>query len=403
MIASGKRRISSPEAPRPADLWAADELAVLKQSNLLRTLEPLTSPQGPVVRLGTEVLVNFSSNDYLSLTTHPKLVAAAVEALHRYGVGSGASRLVVGDTTLHHELEARVAYFMNAPSAVLFNNGYTANIGVLSSLMSEGDVIFSDQLNHASIVDGCRLSKAKTVLYPHRDVRRLAELLAATPGRRRMVCTESIFSMDGDRAPLAELVELCRRARAALMVDEAHAFGLFGEGAGLCEQLKLAPWVDVRIGTFGKACGVFGAFAAGSALLTRFLVNRARPLVFSTSLPAALCAATAAALGVLESEGTYLREKLSENIERFSLGLRRLGLPASAESPIFPIVIGAAEQALAAGRQLRRRGILAKAIRPPTVPDGTSRIRFAVTAGHFQPQIELALSAIADLHLAHAA
>ncbi|MGO9831871.1 MAG: aminotransferase class I/II-fold pyridoxal phosphate-dependent enzyme, partial [Myxococcaceae bacterium] len=227
--------------------WAEQELAALASQGLSRSLEPLASPQGPVVRIGTEALVNFSSNDYLGLAAHPTVVAAAQAALERWGMGTGASRLVVGDTEAHRALEARLERFEDAEAVRLFNSGYAANLGLLPALVGRGDAVFSDALNHASLVDGCRLARAEVSVYPHGDVGALAAQLASTSARRKLVVTDGVFSMDGDVAPLAELVEVCRRAGAALLVDEAHATGVYGpRGAGLCEALGLTDAVDVR-------------------------------------------------------------------------------------------------------------------------------------------------------------
>lgn len=383
------------------DRWAEEELAELERRGLRRRLEPLASPQGPVIRMGEEELINFSSNDYLSLAGDRRLVEAAKAALERHGVGSGASRLLVGDSTAHRALEARLAAFERTEAALLFNNGYAANVGILSALLSEGDAVFSDALNHASLVDGCRLSRARVMVYPHRDAGVLADLLASVPGRRRLVCTDAVFSMDGDRAPLAELVELCRRHGAALLVDEAHGTGVLGaRGAGLVEELGLEGEVDLRMGTLGKALGTYGAYVACSARVAELLLNRARSLIFSTSLPPALCAAARAAVDVVESEPAR-RARLWRNIRRFSDGLRRLGLPAEPASAIFPVVLGEPERALAASRALRAEGLLVKATRPPAVPPGTSRLRFALSAGHSDEHVDRALAALARLELPH--
>lgn len=381
----------------PADGWAAEELSLLEARGLRRELEPLSSRQGAVVRLGGETLVNFSSNDYLGLAGDGRLAEAASAALAARGTGTGASRLIVGDTTAHHALERRLADFAGAEAALLFNSGYAANVGALSALLGPEDVVFSDELNHASLIDGCRLSRARVVVFPHRDLRALDSLLSETPGRRRLVCTDAVFSMDGELAPVEGLVERCRRHGAALLVDEAHAVGVLGaRGAGLCEELKLCGEVDLRVGTLGKALGVFGAFVATSRPVRELLIQRARSLVFSTSLPAALCAAAERAVSLCESE-PELKERLWRNIRRFAAGLSGLGIPAEAKSAIFPVVLGAPERALEAAARLRARGVLAKAIRPPTVPEGTSRLRFAVSAAHSEEQLELALAALSEL------
>ncbi|MGO8971494.1 MAG: 8-amino-7-oxononanoate synthase [Myxococcaceae bacterium] len=377
--------------------WAEEELAALASRGLLRSLEPLASPQGPVVRIGAEALVNFSSNDYLGLAAHPAVVAAAQAALQRWGMGTGASRLVVGDTEAHQALEARLAQFEDAEAVLLFNGGYAANLGLVPALVGKGDAVFSDALNHASLVDGCRLSRAHTCVYPHADVGALAAQLTSTSARRKLVVTDSIFSMDGDVAPLAELVDVCRQSGAALLVDEAHATGIYGHrGAGLCEALGLTGAVDVRMGTLGKALGAFGAYAATSAPVAALLLNRARSLVFSTALPAASCAAAQAAVDLVE-QGGELRARLWRNIHRFTEGLLALGHPARAASAIFPVVLGSAERAVAAAAFLRGRGLLVKPIRPPTVPQGTSRLRFALSAAHTPDHLQQALDGLQEL------
>jgi 8-amino-7-oxononanoate synthase len=377
-------------------MWAREVLGALDQQGLLRELEPLDSPQGPVVHIGRRRYLNFSSNDYLGLAADPDLAAAARTAAMRFGHGVGSSRLIVGDTTAHHALEAALAKFFGSESALLFNSGYAANVGVLSTIAGEGDVIFSDALNHASIVDGCRMSKATVVVYPHRNVADLDALLEQHTGTgRRIVVTDAVFSMDGDRAPLREIAAVCARHGAALMVDEAHALGVLGPtGAGLCEQTRVAA--DIRVGTLGKALGGFGAFALTSALVRSWLINKSRSLIFSTAMPASLCAAAQAALARVESSPS-LRARLWHNIKTFSKGLRALGLDAHEDSAVFSVVLGAPEAAMDASRKLRALGVLAKPIRPPTVPKGTSRLRFSLSAAHTDEHINKALDALASL------
>ena len=382
-----------------ATAWAREDLEGLRARGLRRFLEPLDSPQGALVRMGGELLVNFSSNDYLGLAGSSTVRAAAAAALELHGVGTGASRLVVGDTAAHHRLETRLAAFERSEAALVFNSGYAANVGTLQALVGPEDAVFSDALNHASLIDGCRLSRARTVVYPHADVEALAHALGTTPARRRLVVTDSVFSMDGDLAPLAELVEVCRAHGAALLVDEAHATGVLGErGAGLCEALGLEGAVDVRMGTLSKSLGGLGAYIAASRPVVDLVLQRARPLVFSTSLPAALCAAAEAAVELVEYDDT-LRARLWRNIHRFSRGLRELGFIAEPRSAVFPVIVGDPERAVAASQALRARGLLVKAIRPPTVPEGTSRLRFCLSAAHTEGQLDLALSALRSLSL----
>ena len=379
---------------RVTEHWAAEELADLEARGLLRTLEPLAGPQGPVIRLGGRSLLNFSSNDYLGLAADPRVAAAFAEALRRWGVGAGASRLVVGDTDAHRRLEARLARFEGTEAALLFNGGYPANVGIVSALVGRGDLVVSDALNHASLVDGCRLSRAEVVVTPHAQPEAVAQALATRAARRKLVVTDAVFSMDGDRAPLRALAEVCRKADAALLVDEAHATGVIGRrGAGLSELTGVEP--DVRTGTLGKALGVFGAYAAGSRRVMDLLVNRARSVVFSTTLPPALCEAATVAVDLLEHD-PELRPRLLRNVERFVAGVRTLGFSAQPSSAIVPLVVGTPERALAASAFLREREILAKAIRPPTVPEGTSRLRFALSSAHTEAQVDRALEALRE-------
>jgi 8-amino-7-oxononanoate synthase len=366
--------------------WAEEALSALADKGLLRALEPVEGPQGGTVRIAGARLINLSSNDYLGLAADPRLAVAAAEAARRLGVGSGASRLVVGDGPAHRSLEAALAESEGAEAALLFNSGYAANVGILTTLVGPGDAVFSDALNHASIVDGCRLSRAQVEIYPHLDVAALEERLARTPARRKLVVTDRVFSMDGDVAPLSELLRVCRAHQAALMVDEAHA-------TGVLEKEPAAAEVDVRMGTLGKALGGFGAYVLCAAPVREWLFNRARSLVYSTSLPPPVCAAAERALRIVREEPER-RARLWRNIEHFAQGLRALGLPAQARSAIFPLVLGTPERALSASAFLRERGVLAKAIRPPTVPAGTSRLRFALSAAHETEALDRALGAL---------
>jgi 8-amino-7-oxononanoate synthase len=377
-----------------ADAWAREELAELGRRGLLRLLEPLASPQGPVVRLGAQSLLSFSSNDYLGLAADPRVARAFVTGLERWGVGSGASRLVVGDTEAHRRLEARIAAFEGTEAALIFNGGYPANLGLVQALVGRGDLVVSEALNHASLVDGCRLSRAEVAVVPHADVEAVARALARNGFRRKLVLTDAVFSMDGDSAPLGPLAEVCARAGAALLVDEAHATGVLGaRGSGLCEASGIRP--DVRMGTLGKALGGFGAYAATTRAVADFLVNRARSVIFSTTLPPALCEAMVVAIDLLEHD-PELRPRLWRNIRRFVDGLRTLGFAAEARSAIVPVILGTPERALGASAFLRERGLLVKPIRPPTVPEGTSRLRFALSAAHTEAHVDRALQALEE-------
>jgi 8-amino-7-oxononanoate synthase len=385
-----------------ADALAREELAAIASNGLLRTLEPLTSAAGPEIELRSgERLVNFSANDYLGLAAHPRIRAALAEGAQRWGSGAGASRLVCGDFLAHHALEEELARFEGTDAAVAFNSGYAANCGILPTFAGPEDVIFSDALNHASLVDGCRLSRARTEVYPHADVAALEAAVRRVRqqgARRVLIATDSVFSMDGDVAPLRAIVEMCERYEALLMVDEAHATGVLGpRGAGLAAELGVGNRVDLRMGTLSKAAGVFGAYVAASRACCDLLLNRARPLVFSTALPPAISHAALTGLRILSGpEGDSLRARLRRTVDRFATGLRALGHPAVAATPIFPIVLGAPEAALAASAQLRKRGLLVKPIRPPTVPAGSSRLRIVITAGHTEEHIDHLLSALRE-------
>ncbi len=385
-----------------ADGLAREELAAIAANGLLRSLEPLRTGAGAEVELASgERLVNFSANDYLGLASHPAIRQALADGARQWGTGAGASRLVCGDYLPHHALEQELARFEGTESAVLFNSGYAANCGLVPAFAGPEDAVLSDALNHASLVDGCRLSRARTEVYPHADVAALEAALrrARQKGARRvLVATDTVFSMDGDLAPLGQIVEACERHGALLVADEAHATGVLGpRGAGLVAQLGLGGRVDLRMGTLSKAAGAFGAYVAATRACCELLVNRARPLIFSTGLPPAVPHAALTALRILEGEeGDALRGRLRRNVERFAVGLRALGLPAEAATPIFPVVLGTPEAALSASAQLRRRGLLVKPIRPPTVPAGSSRLRIALTAAHTDAHLDLLLSALRE-------
>jgi len=369
--------------------WIDRELEALEAKGLRRALEPLEGPQGAVVEVGGRRLVNLCSNDYLGLASDPRLVAAAVEATRREGAGAGAARLVAGDLPIHGALERRLAAFKGTEAALLFSSGYHANAGVLAALADREDAIFSDRLNHASIVDGCRLSLAKTHRYPHRDLGALSRLLAGTRARRKLVVTDAVFGMDGDVAPLAAIADLCEQHGAMLYVDEAHATGILGPtGAGWAEAEGVTDRVDVLMGTLGKALGSFGAFVAGSRPLADWLTSRARTFVFTTALPPAACGAALAALDVVAAEPER-RARLHALAARMKAGLDALGFDVAAVvAPIFPVVLREEALALEASRRMRERGWFVRAIRPPTVPQGTSRLRVSLTAAHTEEQVD---------------
>jgi glycine C-acetyltransferase/8-amino-7-oxononanoate synthase len=321
--------------------------------------------------------------------------------MDRYGSGSGASRLVSGTSPLHQELEEGIAGFKGTEAAILFNSGYAANTGIIPALAGEGDVILSDGLNHASIIDGCRLSRAKVLVYRHRDMGHLEELLKKNgSARRRLIITDSIFSMDGDIAPLPDLVMLSEKYGSLLMVDDAHATGVLGKrGRGIAEHFGLEGRIPIQMGTLGKALGSFGAFAAGDRDVIDYLINRSRSYIFSTALPPAVCAASIAAIQLVDRE-PWRREALWKNRERFVAGLSALGIDAGkSETPIVPLMICDAEKALQAGGRLFTEGIFATAIRPPSVAEGASRIRMTVMATHAGEDIDFVLAVLRKLQI----
>jgi 8-amino-7-oxononanoate synthase len=383
--------------PRGALDWIPGELEALERKGLRRSLEPLATAQGPVVEVGGRRLVNLCSNDYLGLASDPRLKQAAAETALSEGAGSGAARLIAGDLPVHGRLERSLAALKGTESALLFSSGYHANAGIVGALVGPDDAVFSDELNHASIIDGCRLSRAKVLRYRHRDLAELAELLAGTEARRKLVATDAVFGMDGDAAPLAGIVELCERHGAMLYLDEAHSTGVLGDtGAGLAEATGLTARVDAIMGTLGKALGSFGAFVAGSRPLTDWLTSRARTFVFTTALPPAACGAALAAVEIVRTD-LPRRLHLHALTLRMKGGLSRLGFGVKdVVAPIFPVVLGEERPALEASRLLRDRGFFVRAIRPPTVPRGTSRLRVSLTAAHTEAQVDAFLAGLAE-------
>jgi 8-amino-7-oxononanoate synthase len=374
------------------------ELAQRRAAHLYRERLVLDSPQGTEVRVGEETLLSFCSNDYLGLANHPEVVAAFHAGADRYGVGAGASHLVSGHGRAHHALEEELADFVGAERALLFSTGYMANLGVVSALTDRHDVIFEDRLNHASLIDAARLTRAKVSRYPHADAERLAEMLA---GERRsgLITTDAVFSMDGDIAPLAELTRLASKHGMRLLADDAHGLGVLGkDGRGSLEHLgvPLVPPV-ILMGTLGKALGVFGAFVAGEAALIEALIQRARTYIYTTALPPAVAEAVRASLGIVREE-SWRREQLQALVARFRAGAQQLGFALSSSStPIQPLMLGAAQAAVEASRRLRERGILVTAIRPPTVPEGSARLRITFSAAHTAAQVDQLLEALATV------
>ncbi len=382
----------------PALRLLSQRLAEKRAQGLERWLLALESAGGVRVRLdGREILV-MASNDYLGLTRHPRLAEAALEAVLTTGAGSGASRLVTGNLTLHAELEREIARFKHAEAALFFCTGYMANLGVVSGLAGREDYIVSDALNHASLIDACRLSRAQVRVYPHGDWEEAGRLLAEAPGGAlRLLVTDGVFSMDGDLAPLPQLLDAARRHLALLVVDDAHATGVWGEsGRGSVEHHGLTPSPElVMVGTFSKALGGLGGFVAGANEVVASLVQGARSFLYTTAPPPGQVAAANAALGLVDEE-PWRREKLRRLSAWFRGELTGLGFTLLSEAgPIIPLLVGDSHQALAMGQALLRHGVLAPAMRPPTVPAGTSRLRLTVTAAHETGDLEQALEAIA--------
>ena len=363
-----------------------DELRELAASHRLRVPRVVDGAQGPLAVIDGRAVVNFASNDYLGLAGDPRLKRAASVALEDGGTGVGASRLITGNHRQHVLLEDAVADWLQYSAVRLFNTGYAANVGVLTSLLRAGDVVFSDELNHASIIDGCRLSRAEVVVIPHRDLAALEAGLSRVVGRRRIIVSESLFSMDGDLADVEALATLCKRHEAGFVLDEAHAVGALGpEGRGLAAERGVVP--DVVVGTFGKALGSFGAFAATSRPIADLLWNRARTLVFSTGLPPSVPAASRAAIEVVRGvEGADRRRMLASHARR----LRALVPQAGGEptSAIAPLVIGDDREVMRCMDRLLGDGLFVQGIRPPTVAAGTARLRVGLSAAHSVPQVD---------------
>ena len=365
---------------------------------LYRQRLTLESAQGPTVRLQGREYLNFCSNDYLGLASHPKVIEGLRTAAVKYGVGSGASHLVCGHSTPHHQLEEALAEFTGRPRALLFSCGYMANTGVLTTLLQKGDQVFQDRLNHASLLDGGLYSGARFRRFPHNDVPALERKLQKPEAAGlKLVVVDGVFSMDGDTAPLAELAAVCRQREAWLMVDDAHGFGVMGErGAGSTEAAGLdAESVPVLMATLGKALGTAGAFVAGSEVLIEGLIQQARNYIYTTALPPAVAAATLVSLRLLQEE-SWRRGHLQDLISRFRRGAVQLELPLMASlSPIQPLLAGEARRATAISERLRQQGLLIGAIRPPTVPAGTSRLRVTLSAAHTAEQVDQLLEQLA--------
>jgi glycine C-acetyltransferase len=378
----------------------SDELDALRAEGLYRSMRVINGAQGSRVELDGRQVLLLCSNNYLGLADHPALKRAAVEGVE-FGVGSGASRLVSGTMELHEKLETRIAAFKGTEKALLFNSGYAANTGIISALVGRGDAIFSDRLNHASIVDGALLSRAGFYRYPHRDMAALERMLQEKGGKgRRLIVTDGVFSMDGDIAPLAKLVQLAKHYHALLMVDDAHGSGVLGaSGRGSGELSGVLDGIDIHMGTLGKGFGSFGAYAATTGIIRDYLVNKARSFIFSTSLPPAVLAASLAALEVVDSpEGARLREKLQANVALFKERLTASGFDTmGSETQIVPIFVGSAKTTMEFSSELLEQGLFVQGIRPPTVPAGSCRLRCTIMATHEPEDLVAAAETISSV------
>ncbi len=375
------------------------ELDRRKGEHLYRRRRVVSTAQDTELIVDGRPMLGFCSNDYLGLANHPEVIAALQQGAERWGVGSGASHLVSGHTSVHHALEEELAEFTGRPRALLFSTGYMANQGVVTALLGRGDSIYEDRLNHASLIDGGLLSRANFKRFAHSDMEALTQQMESQDSGEAMVAVDGVFSMDGDIAPLTQLAEICAERAAWLLVDDAHGIGVLGKnGAGSLEHLSLGvEEVPILMGTLGKALGTFGAFVAGSEELIETLIQQARSYIYTTAMPASVAAATSVSLRLAQSEG-WRRERLQELIQRFRAGVEQLGLPLmESTTPIQPIVAGSSEQALAWSGQLQDEGILATAIRPPTVPEGSARLRITLSCSHSDEQLERLLQALTQL------
>lgn len=369
------------------------ELDTLKQQGLYRSLRVLESEQAATATFDHRSVVNLSSNNYLGLTTHPRLREAALDAVREFGAGSGSVRTIAGTMDLHVALEQRLAAFKKVKAVVVFQSGFTANAGTVSAILTKDDVVVSDELNHASIIDGCRLSRATIKVFPHKDVAAARKILSELPAsQRKLLITDGVFSMDGDLGPLPDLCAAAEEFGAIMMVDDAHASGVFGkQGRGTVDHFSCHGRVDIQVGTLSKAIGVLGGYVAGSRDFVDFLHHRARPFLFSTSHPPAVAAACLAAIDVLEQEPQWM-EQLWENTRFFKAGLQQLGFDTGiSESPITPVIVGEAPLAVQMSDQLFQQGVFAQSIGFPTVARGRARLRTIVTATHTRDELQFAL------------
>ncbi|HEY8496291.1 MAG TPA: glycine C-acetyltransferase [Limnochordales bacterium] len=375
--------------------FLADEIAAMKAQGVFRYPRVFAGPQGPRAIIDGREVVNLSSNNYLGLANHPRLREAAIKAIEEYGAGTASVRSIAGTMSLHAELERRLAAFKRTEAALVFQSGFTANAGTVAAILGKEDVIISDELNHASIIDGCRLSRAQIKIFPHKDVAAMRRLLEESRDARRvLVITDGVFSMDGDIAPLPEIVAVAKEYGAIIMVDDAHASGVLGtNGRGTVDHFGLHGQVDIQVGTLSKAIGILGGYVAGSKLLIDYLIQRARPFLFSTSHPPAVTAACLAALDILETEPELI-QRLWDNARYFREGLADAGFDVSgSETPIIPVIVGEGDKAMRLSDRLFEEGVFAQGIAYPTVPRGKARVRTIVTAAHTRDDLDQALAA----------
>jgi glycine C-acetyltransferase len=375
--------------------YLTTELTSLKTQGLYRKLRVLEDEQKPHTTFDHRLVVNLSSNNYLGLTTHPRLRERALEATRRFGVGTGSVRTIAGTMAIHMELERRLAEFKQTEAVVVFQSGFAANAGTVSAILGKDDIVVSDELNHASIIDGCRLSRATIKVFAHRDVDAARAVLKSLPANKRaLLITDGVFSMDGDLGPLPELCTLAEEYGCIMMVDDAHASGVFGRnGRGTIDHFGVHGRVDVQVGTLSKAIGVLGGYVAGSRDLVEFLHHRARPFLFSTSHPPAVAAACVAAIDVLLDEPGII-ERLWDNTRFFKAGLAKLGFNTGvSESPITPVIVGDGALTMTLSDRLFEAGVFAQGIASPTVPPGKARVRTIVTATHTREELQFALDA----------
>jgi glycine C-acetyltransferase len=380
--------------PKAQLQYLSEELDKLREQKLYQKLRVLETEQLPVSRFDGREVINLSSNNYLGLTTHPKLRARALEAIQKWGVGSGAVRTIAGTMAIHLELEEKIAKFKHVEASVVFQSGFTANAGTVQAILSREDIIISDQLNHASLIDGCRLSRAEIKIFPHKDLEACENILKEIAGRkcRKLLVTDGVFSMDGDIAPLPQLVELAEKYGCIMMIDDAHASGVLGRnGRGTVDHFDLHGRVDIQVGTLSKAIGALGGYVCSTRDTIEFLYHRARPFLFSTSHPPSVAATCLAAFEVLEEE-PQLIDQLWANTRFFKEGLKRLGFNTGvSQTPITPVIVGDAALAHEFSRQLFAAGVFAQSLGFPTVPEGKARIRTIVTATHTQEDLTHAL------------